>query len=213
MNRFMELLERRDERGSVSADEQIRVLTELGLTLSESTVASMREYEEVCKRKNSFGLEYSLPLEAEGSGVYHYDNCTWTPSSSQVYAFDSEFFDVEGMYKIYLQGLQSISQGELIFSDIITDYSNADFENRGGTVDVRFKLNGKECRFEPEFMGDWLNLRIRNVVNRCLEELGAEKRFYATDGGQGEIIFFCTGEWAKKFEEATLCYMSDKVNY
>ena len=173
----------------------------------------MREYEKECKENNSFGFEYMLPLEMEGSGVYDYKNYTWAPSSSQIYAFDSEFFDVEGMYQIYLKGLQSISEGELTFTDITTDYSKANFENRGGTVDVRFKLNGKECRFEAEFMGDWLDTHIRNEVNRCLEELCVEKRFYATDGGQGEIIFFCTEEWAREFESATLCYMSDKVNY
>ena len=44
-------------------------------------------------------------------------------------------------------------------------------------------------------------------------ELDVEKRFYATDCDQGEIIFFCTEEWAREFESATLCYMSDKVNY
>ena len=213
MDHYMELLEQQNERGPVSADEQIKVLTELGLTLSEETIASMREYEKECKENNSFGFEYMLPLEMEGSGVYDYKNYTWAPSSSQIYAFDSEFFDVEGMYQIYLKGLQSISEGELTFTDITTDYSKANFENRGGTVDVRFKLNGKECRFEAEFMGDWLDTHIRNEVNRCLEELGVEKRFYATDCDQGEIIFFCTEKWAREFESATLCYMSDKVNY
>lgn len=35
---------------------------------------------------------------------------------------------------------------------------------------------------------------------RVLEGLGV-------DVPEGEIIFFCTEEWAREFEEATLCYM------
>ena len=58
MDHYMELLEQQNERGPVSADEQIKVLTELGLTLSEETIASMREYEKECKENNSFGFEY-----------------------------------------------------------------------------------------------------------------------------------------------------------
>ncbi len=209
----MALSEQKDERGVVSVDEQLRVLQKFGFTLSEQTVLAMRELWEEWEKEGSWGREYSLPLYLDGCGDYNYENYTWTPSSSQIYAYDCEFFDVEGMYRIYLQGLQSISEGELTFTDITTDYSKANFENRGGTVDVRFKLNGKECRFEAEFMGDWLDAHIRNEVNRCLEELSVEKRFYATDCDQGEIIFFCTEKWAREFESATLCYMSDKVNY
>lgn len=199
LDRYMELMERRDERGPVPLDEQVRVLKEFGITISDKTIAELGE--------NSTG-EYWETLMMEGLGTYNYDTRTWTPSSNQVYSFDSEFYDVEGMYQIYLQGLQSISQGELTFSDITTDYSKANISEGDGTVDVRFTLNGKECRFEANFMGDWLDLRIRDAVNQNLEELGVEKRFYATDGDQGETIFFCTEEWARAFEEATLCCMS-----
>lgn len=203
LDRYMELMERRSERGPIPLDEQIRVLEEFGITISDETIAKMGP-----SAKDGPGCEYWETLMMEGWGTYDYDTRTWTPTSNQVYSFDAEFYDVEGMYQIYLQGLQSISQGELTFSNITTDYSKADYSNRVGSVDVRFMLNGKECRFEASFMGDWLDLRIRDAVNQCLEELGIEKRFYATDGSQGETILFCTEEWAREFEEATLCCMS-----
>lgn len=208
-DRYMDLMERRDERGPVSLDEQVRVLKELGITLSDETLKSTQEI----WSEESFGYEYWLPLLYEGWGSYDYKTGTWTPSSSQVYSFDAEFYDVEGMYQLYLQGLQSISQGELMFSDVSADYSKVDYDSRDGTVEVKFTLNGQKCTFLARYMGDWLDLMIRDAVNGALEELGVEKRFYATDGGQGEIIFFCTEEWARAFEEATLCYMSDTAKY
>ena len=62
-------------------------------------------------------------------------------------------------------------------------------------------------------MGDWLDVTVQDAVNEQLEKQGIRKRFYATDGTQGNTLFFCTEEWAEKLEEATLCYLSYSGQY
>ena len=194
---YMDLFDQRMEHGPFSAAEQIAVLRGLGLDVSE-------EAADDCVPETA----YWPVLEAWGSGTFDFDNKVWTPSSDQVYAFDAEVFDIEGMYLHYFKGLQSISREELTFTDVTQDNSQVNWEEPSGTVAVRFCLNGTRFQYDAQFAGDWLDIHIRKAVNRCLEQLGIEKRFYATDGGQGEIIFFCTEDWARRFETATLCFMS-----
>lgn len=192
---YMELMEQKWEREPVTVDEQVRVLESLGLNLSKETVDETQAFWEGDKADDYWPI-----LAFEGVGESH-----------QVYTPEVERYSLGGMYETYLQGLQRISQEELTFSDVTEDFSRVNYEEPGGTVKVCFKLNGEDCHYEAAFMGDWLDLTIREEINRCLAKQGVEKRFYATDGADGEIIFFCTKEWAEEFEAATLCCMTDFV--
>lgn len=197
---FTDILDRSAERGPVPLEEQLAVLRGLGMEIPEKAADI----------DLSYGAgDYEMLLLSIGWGNYNFETGEWTPSSRQVFAFDAEVYSIEDMYLNYLKGLQSISQGELDFSDAAQDNSNVDWDGPDGTVGVTFRLNGMECRYHAQFQGDWLDVRIRAAINGFLEKLGVEKRFYATPGGQGEIVFFCTEAWARQFEEATLCYMSD----
>lgn len=195
--KYMDLFERQMDRGPVPAEIQLAVLRDLGLNVPDHAV-------EKCIPENGF-----IPLlEAIGWGSYDYEKNIWTPSSAQIYAFDAEVFSIEDMYLIYLKGLQAISEGELAFSDVVQDNCQVNWNGPEGIVHVHFSLNGTPCQYDAAFQGDWLDTRIRQAINRQLEQMGIEKRFYATDGAQGEIIFFCSEAWARKFEDATLCFMS-----
>ena len=44
-------------------------------------------------------------------GEYEFNSYTWTPTSSDVYAFDAEVFDIENMYALFLQGVKAIVPG------------------------------------------------------------------------------------------------------
>lgn len=195
---YMELFNRRMEREPLSVQEMCSLLSDCGL-----------EPHAPDPSWSSFCSDFNLLLELLGSGHYDPETRIWSPSSKHFFAFDAEVIDVETMYLNYLKGLQSISQGELSFTDMVQDTTKVNWEEPSGTIAVSFRLNGIECRYDAAFQGDWLDTHIRNAINSCLDRLGIEKRFYATDASQGETLFFCTEAWARKFEEATLCFMSD----
>lgn len=199
---FHDIVDQSMERGPVPLEEQVAVLRGLGLEVPEPNVDLDVDLG---------GGDYEMLLGTIGWGEFNFDTDEWSPSSHQIFAFDAEVYSIENMYLNYLKGLQAISQGELTFSDVSQDNSKVDWDEPGGTVDVSFRVNGTQCRYRAQFQGDWLDVRIRNAVNAHLEKLGVEKRFYATPGMQGEIVFFCTEEWAERFEAATLCYMSDRT--
>ena len=61
MDHYMELLEQQNERGPVSADEQIKVLTELGLTLSEERLPLCGNMRKNAKRRILSDLSICCP--------------------------------------------------------------------------------------------------------------------------------------------------------
>ena len=199
---YMDLWEQRMDRDTLSEEEQLRILRSLGIVIPEDAAQE-------CNTED----EFTSVLAAIGWGDYDYDKRLWTPSSQQIYAFDAEVFDIEAMYLNYLKGLQAISAEELSFTDVVQDNSKVRWEEPSGTVSVSFRINGMDCSYDAEFQGDWLDCRILGAVNRSLEHLGVEKRFYSTDIDQRNIIFFCTEQWARQFESATLCFMSSSGTY
>ncbi len=202
---YMQLFDSRMERGSQPLSHQIAVLQGLGLTVPENIV------QEVFQKGNP-PSDFGELLAAIGVGEFDWDTGVWTPVSNQVFSFDGEVFSIENMYPNFIKGLQAISEGELVFSDAAQDDSDVDWEAPGGIMHVSYRINGVLCSFDAQFMGDWLDVSFQDAVNHELEKLGVQKRFYATDGIQGNTLFFCTEEWARKFEEATLCYMSYSGN-
>lgn len=193
---YMDLFEQAMERGPVPKEELATVLQEFGLEVPDSV-----EFDSE--------MDFRSVLLSLGWGEFDYDQKLWMPTSRQVFAFDAEVYDIDHMYLNYMKGIQAISQEELTITDVKQDNSGVNWDEPSGTVVVTFRLNGMECRYDADFQGDWLDVRIRQALNGYLKQLGIEKRFYATDGVQGEIVFFCTEEWARKFEEVTLCYMTE----
>ena len=194
----MELYDRREERGPVPAEEQMAVLRRLGLDIPDPEI-----------EQASPEYAYLPILLSLGTRGYRRVDGVRTRQPSQVFSFDMEADDAEEMYRDYFLGLQSLSEGELAFTDLTVDLSQVDWEGPGGVVDVCCAINGTPFQYSAAFQGDWLDMDIQAAVNGCLEALGSEKRFFATsDGGQYVTVFFCTEEWARAFEEATLCHMS-----
>ena len=192
----MELFEREMDAPPVSQEEGLAVLRRLGLELSPQ-----EEDEEV-----AWG--YWPALEAAGMGTWDEDTGRWTPTSRQFFSFDAEGTGLEEMYTHYFEGLQSITADpELTFRLLDLYTSRVNWEEQEGTVTIRFLMNGLLCDYEARFCGDWLDMGIQRAVNEGLAKFGVEKRFYGIDASQGRTMFFCTEDWARAFEEATLCFM------
>lgn len=180
---------------------QIEILQGLGLTIPEDIIQE-------ASAKGDHPSDFHTLLAEIGFGEFDPDTGMWTPTSDQIFSFDAEVFDVENMYPNFIKGLQAISKGELVFSDVVQDDSDVDWDTPDGIMHVSYRLNGVPCSFDAPFMGDWMDTSFQDAVNRELEKLGIQKRFYATEGMQGNTLFFCTETWARKLEEATLCHLS-----
>lgn len=186
---YMDIFERRLNAPPVSQEEGLRILQKQGLELAHQP--------EPCD-----DWDHASALEAAGRGTWD-ENGAWTPSSRQFYAADAESSDPEQMYQGYFAGLRSIAS-ELDLR--LQGFQTA--ENGEDTIMVRFLVNGNLAEYTAQTYGDLLDTGIQRAINDALERLSVEKRFYSIDTTQGTVVFYCTEEWARAFEEATLCFMN-----
>ena len=192
---------------NMTHQETVAALRNLGIEIPDETV---RETEEALAamildlKRSGFnrGEQYYdfvlLLLCRLGEGEYDFDTGVWTPTSSQVYAFDAEVWDVEHMYTLFLQGVSSIVPG-FECSDVterITEWSQEEAARIGstsaeGTTDVAFTLNGRRYERKLAFMGDWFSEEAITWVNEVLAREGFPGKLHMFfDGGQGLILFY-----------------------
>lgn len=105
---------------NMTHQETVAALRSLGIEIPDETVretekavADMVSYWKTAEsdRGEQYGDFVLLLLSRLGEGEYDYDTGIWTPTSSQVYAFDAEVYDIEHMYALFLQGVSSIVPG------------------------------------------------------------------------------------------------------
>ena len=149
---------------------------------------------------------FSLLLNM-GMGDYNYETGEWTPTSSQVYAFDAEVYDIEHMYTLFLQGVQSIVP-DVVISDIQEDLSQmtdemvpsetVEWMGTDGKRSVSFLCNDHRYSIELESWGDWINTGILDFMNDVLEKEGCPNRLHviSDDMDQLVIMIYSTQERA-----------------
>lgn len=148
----------------------------------------------------------AMLLSEIGGGHHDFQTGEWTPISNKVYSFDVEVFDVGNMYRLFFQGIQSISEGEFEITDVVDNAEEVDWENGSGVRKISFCFNQKPYYFEAKMMYDWFDVRLLGYMNEVLEKEGNPKRFYMmSDGYQEVMLFYCNEFWAKRFEKATGC--------
>ena len=139
-----------------------------------------------------------------GEGTYDYDDWSFTPSSTQVYSFDMEVFDIENMYTQFFQGITAINNGEFEITDIQDEMSHMSEELGLGTRKISFRYNQNPYEFRAKVMYDWFDGNIIGYMNKVLKKEKNSKRLYCmTDGYQELIIFYCSEEWAAQFMLST----------
>ncbi|MBR2717739.1 MAG: hypothetical protein IKB78_00375 [Clostridia bacterium] len=126
-----------------------------------------------------------------GMGDYDYDTCTWTPTSDRIYVFDAEFFNIQGMYTEFLQGVQSIAT-DAVFTDVSEDLSGMD-EQFDGTRKVSFSCNGVPYTCELTSSGDWIDPQIIRYVNQALEEQNCSGQLHLISDYYDQIVFLIYG--------------------
>lgn len=168
----------------------------------QAMIESFASYPEDVLECFNFEQVVGLILTHIGMGTTDFDAGTWTPSSDRVYAFDTEVFDIGQMYTLFLTGVQSISRGELTFTDIEEDLSGIDWDKGEGVRIVRFLCNGSPYQIEVETQNDWFDFAAISKMNEVFAREGLENRlWYTTDGYQECILFYDTPQWAEKFSK------------
>lgn len=169
--------------GNNTVSPAVEKLRQLGFDLSDSVLETIGEELHIDP--------YTLPLTdlllGLGLGNYDYDTGEWTPRSSRVYAFDAEIFDVEHMYTLFLQGVNTIVP-DIEISDIREDLSGmteelVESDNPGllpadGKRSVSFTCNGHEYSIELDSYGDWFNEEIFSFMNTVLEKENCPMKLY-----------------------------------
>lgn len=137
-----------------------------------------------------------------GMGDYDYDTYEWSPTSSQVYSFDVEVFDISMMYTLFLQGVASIAGDDVAFTNIEEDTSGVNYEDGSGVQILRFHCNGRAYEFHADVNNDWFDVEMIDFMNDVLQKEGLEKKLLLTsDGYQQCILFYNTPRWAEYFKE------------
>ena len=183
--------------------ETVAALRGLGIDVPEETVRKAEQ--ELSQSKQRFSIDeqpwdFALVLLTDlGFGEYNYDTGVWTATSSDVYAFDAEIFDISHMYSLFLQGVSSIVPGFVCadVSEAIDEWDEAELAANSaspgaeGVTTVRFTLNGHPYERRLNFYGDWFDSSAIDWINEVLAAEGFDGRLCAfSDGGQGLILFY-----------------------
>lgn len=137
---------------------------------------------------------------AKAMGEYDYETRKWTPLSDSVFLFDFEVFDIEHMYTLFLQGVQSIAN-DITITDIVEDLSGMTEEMTAnplgiptdGTRSVSFKINGHDYSATLESRGDWCNEKIIGIINSALEKENTPNRLWTVNYGIDQLVTFVYG--------------------
>lgn len=132
-----------------------------------------------------------------GMGDFNDTTGEWTPKSSQVYAFDAEVFDIEHMYTLFLQGVQSIVP-DVVISDIQEDLSQltdvmipsetVEWMQTNGKRTLSFICNNHPYSIELESWGDWINMNILDFMNEVLEKEGCPNRLHVISHEMDQLV-------------------------
>lgn len=183
--------------------EVVAELREMGIEVSDEAVEKTEAWI-ASHQKEMSGIEFededssvkfaSHLLMSIGMGKYDYDTGIWTPTSSTVYAFDAEVYDIEHMYRLFLQGVSAIVPGfepTDIHESIEENVDEGSMDGTYGKTTVSFVLNGNKYEHELRFMGDWFDDDAINWINEVLAQESFEHRLYEFyDWGQGLILLY-----------------------
>lgn len=143
-------------------------------------------------------------LTALGYGSYDPETWEWLPSSSDVYAFDMEALNVDSMYTDFLRGVAALGGGELDFTDFEENLDQVNWEQGTGKRSVSFTWNGERFQLNAKMMNDWFDVSVLDDLNGIIApRCGGKQLYFAYDGGQMILVFYCDQAWAGSFEDMT----------
>lgn len=191
----------------IPLEVQVEVLKSMGIDgLDSGIVEEQKRWieKDAAYRALVEGDPYYILLSSIGAGEYNQEKQEWKAVSKTVYWFDFEGRDISYDYIDILNGIQGISNGELLLSHMSEDTGKVDWDKGTGTIEVTFTLNGRAYSYTADVDNDWIDPELIGYLNNILKENGIEKRVYSMgDNGQGAILFYKTEKWADEFKQKT----------
>lgn len=189
--------------------EMAAQLEPLGITISPQTIVELEAYDaEYAPGENYYDVYYyeSKVLDLlywEGSGIYNQETWEWTPSSSGVFWFDAEVWNVDTIYTDFFTGVSAMDE-ELTFTNVQEDYSRVDFEQGTGVVTVTFDYNGNSYELDADFYYDWFDEAFLFDIQKILaDDEKIQNLYIAEDGGQGYVLYYGAPEMIRQLELKT----------
>lgn len=204
---------------AMTGEQTAAYLRELGFSVTDEAVAQVQAEHEKLNQRFGFSNEVSDSDLATGIllklGWGEFDQAyeSWTPTSSEVYAFDTEVADIDGMYGLFLRGVSAIVPGfaPAEVKETLAECAPADFAalpfmpKSEGTKTVSFTLDGHAYQKELDYYGDWFNADAIAWINEVLAAEQYEGRLWPFfDGMQSVILIYGSEERAQKLGQLVM---------
>lgn len=201
---------KRPINNSMSYQQIADGLVSFGIQVDDASIAELTEFDDLYQNDPYYAeyySDYSKVLDLlcyTGGGTYDEETWEWTPSTSGVYWFDTEVFNIETMYTDFLRGVCALNSQELNFTNIQEDTSKVNWEYGSGMQSATFHWNSHSYHLEGRVQYDWFDLSAADDLNKIIQTQVQDKQLYFVyDGGQGYLVLYGTKEWAKELEAAT----------
>ena len=190
---------------TMSVSEIARELSGFDITVPAEDIQELETYYREYEVDPYYGFQPDKRIDLlSWAGYGEYDETTWewTPTQNGVFWLDFEVADVSVMYTDLLRGVSALCSEELDFTNIRETVGGVD--PAGGTHTVEFSWDGVSHSLEGQNYYDWLDARVINDLSSIVKSHDTGKRLYfASDGGQGCLIFYREPAWARAFTRAT----------
>lgn len=199
--------------------EMAQELAPLGISISDQAIRELEaydaeyaaEYGEYYK-ENPYASKVLDMLYWEGAGFYDEETDIWTPSTSGVYWFDLEIYDVSCMYTDFLAGVDAMNDS-ISFSNISQDFNSVDWASGTGIVTVSFDCNSQHYEINLTFEQDWFDTLILTHVARILDQDADPGKLWYSPDGQALYLYYGTAEQVEILEKKTGTIWLDPVNH
>lgn len=187
---------------TMTCEEQLLVLEELGLTISEE------DQERLCNDQNSREhleeyMFYDL-LVCCGMPAWDSETLEVTGYSEQAYWFDFEGWDISTDYIDILKGVQALAGDAFTIANMKEDISDVQWEEGTGSIHISFQIDETDYQFQADVEDDWIDPEFLTFLKKSLEQERNGLHLYAcSDNGQGCLLFYRTEEWAEDFRTKT----------
>jgi len=179
-------------REKISIEDQLLVLSDLGIKPKHDGYLDW-----VCYEWGRDAVEadrYNLILFSLGGERESGDS--WERLSEDVYSFDTECVEDEGIYADIFINLAALSKGAFCIKNVS---STVDHDNRSASVS--FTYNNVNYSWDLQYEDDWFDGDVVNKINQLLKEGESKMFFYTCSPDQNLITLFTTQDTIEKINK------------
>lgn len=177
---------KRNKKVNPTLKEQIETLFGLGFRFTIDNHAKLIEKLLIqFDRKIYEEQPYILLLTILGAEIIE-DNGEVLRMSYDVWNFDTECIDEEGIYIELMKYFTNLSKSEFSLRHV---ESKVDFDNKEGYIS--FEYEGDVYKWSIAINEDWLDLNLFRELGKLASRKNGNKNYYFFDDGQSLTLIYC----------------------